>query len=141
MFCSEEKRLPRRKAFWAVCVIISASSRIISLNPELKIFFVLAKFLICSRTTSIPRSSEALSYYLFLQEKSGHLLDILATVSKMVHSVLCRSLELQDLRDRRVDISGDMIYLHGHTLPHGSVKFTGTGQNGRGLSCSWRSVQ
>jgi hypothetical protein len=60
----------RLNAIWAVDVIASASSSIISLYAAidvgevdfmLKICFVLAKVLICSRTTSIPRSSEALS--------------------------------------------------------------------------------
>jgi hypothetical protein len=59
----------RLKAICAVDVIASASSRIISLYPAIevedelfvKICFVLAKVLICSLTTSIPRSSEALS--------------------------------------------------------------------------------
>jgi hypothetical protein len=59
----------RLNAICAVDVIASASSRIISLYPAIevedellvKICFVLAKVLICSRTTSIPRSSEALS--------------------------------------------------------------------------------
>jgi hypothetical protein len=32
-------------------------------------------------------------------------------------------------------------YLHGHALPHGSIKFTGASQDGRSLSCSWRSVK
>lgn len=60
----------RRRAICAVLVMASASSRIISLNPAIedfaeapmvKICLVLAKVLICSRTTSMPRSSEALS--------------------------------------------------------------------------------
>jgi hypothetical protein len=62
----------RRNAICAVDVIASASSRIISLYAAIeveeldvafivKICLVLAKVLICSRTTSIPRSSEALS--------------------------------------------------------------------------------
>lgn len=50
-----------RKAFCASLVIASASSRIISLKPDLKIVRVLAKFKICPRTIPIPLSSEALS--------------------------------------------------------------------------------
>jgi hypothetical protein len=61
-------------AICAVFVMASASSRMMSLNPAAappppgfevgateKICFVEAKVLICSRTTSMPRSSEALS--------------------------------------------------------------------------------
>lgn len=62
----------RRSAIWAVFVIASASSRMINLYPAMpfvlprgadvmKICFVEAKVLICSRTTSMLRSSEALS--------------------------------------------------------------------------------
>ena len=61
----------RRRAIWAVAVMASASSRMMSLNvasdesPALgaaaKICFVLLNVLICSRTTSIPLSSDALS--------------------------------------------------------------------------------
>lgn len=65
----------RLRAICAAEVIASASSRIISLNAPnpsfvvadvccveaLKICLVLANVLICSRTTSIPRSSEAFS--------------------------------------------------------------------------------
>lgn len=61
----------RRRAICAVLVIASASSRMMSLKPamplladaplRLKICFVEANVLICSRTTSMPRSSEALS--------------------------------------------------------------------------------
>lgn len=54
-----------RSANWAAFVILSASSRITSLVPEEKSFCVPAKFLICSLTTSMPRSSEAFSYSLF----------------------------------------------------------------------------
>jgi hypothetical protein len=39
----------------------SASSRIISLKPVLKIVLVLAKLKICPRTMPIPRSSDAFS--------------------------------------------------------------------------------
>ena len=65
----------RRRAICAVEVMASASSRMISLKEAMvsaveevegvgraeKICLVLAKVLICSRTTSIPRSSLALS--------------------------------------------------------------------------------
>lgn len=61
-----------RSANWAAFVILSASSRITSLVPEENSFCVPAKFLICSLTTSIPRSSEAFSYSLF--ELFNHLL-------------------------------------------------------------------
>lgn len=61
----------RRRAICAVLVMASASSRMISLKPAIpvreadepivKICLVEANVLICSRTTSMPRSSEALS--------------------------------------------------------------------------------
>lgn len=61
----------RLSAICAVLVMASASSSTMSLYPAapplaaapptLKICFVDAKVLICSRTTSMPRSSEALS--------------------------------------------------------------------------------
>lgn len=51
----------RLSAFWASCVIASASSKITNLNPDLKIVRVEAKFSIGPRTVLIPRSSEALS--------------------------------------------------------------------------------
>lgn len=52
----------RRRANWAAFVILSASSRIMSFVPVLNSFWVPAKFLIWSRTTSIPRSSDAFNY-------------------------------------------------------------------------------
>lgn len=47
------------KAFWASFVMASASSRIISLNPLLKIVRVLAKLKICPLTIPMPLSSDA----------------------------------------------------------------------------------
>lgn len=54
--------MTRLRAFCATWVIASASSRMMSLYPSvLNMALLLAKLLICSRTTSIPLSSEALS--------------------------------------------------------------------------------
>ena len=58
VYCS----MTRRSAAWACCVIMSASSRIISLKPFENKVLVSANCLTCSRTTSMPRSSDALSY-------------------------------------------------------------------------------
>jgi hypothetical protein len=52
---------PRRSANCAGRVIASASSRMTSLRPDENSFRDDAKSLICSRTMSIPRSSEAFS--------------------------------------------------------------------------------
>lgn len=58
VYCS----ITRRRAAWACCVIMSASSKMMSLYPLANSVRVSANCLICSRTTSIPRSSEALSF-------------------------------------------------------------------------------
>lgn len=58
----EERRYsPRLRANCASFVMASASSRMMSLTPLEKSFRVPAKDLIWSRTTSIPRSSDAFS--------------------------------------------------------------------------------
>lgn len=56
-----KKYLLLRNAFCASIVIASASSKIINLNPDLKIVLVLAKVKICPLTIPIPLSSDALS--------------------------------------------------------------------------------
>ena len=51
------------KACWAPSVKLSASSRMITfVCPGGRFTFFCANFFICSLTTSIPRSSDALSY-------------------------------------------------------------------------------
>ena len=52
---------PLLRAFWASLVIASASSRMISLKPDLKMVRVLAKLRIAPLTIPIPLSSDALS--------------------------------------------------------------------------------
>lgn len=53
--------ITRRSAICAALVIASASSRMISLGALVNICLVPAKSLIFSRTTSMPRSSDAFS--------------------------------------------------------------------------------
>lgn len=75
--CKKKENLLRRKAFCASIVIASASSRIINLNPDLKIVLVLANVKTCPRTMPIPLSSDAFSSNTFNKETySRNLLKI-----------------------------------------------------------------
>jgi hypothetical protein len=69
---AKTKAILRRSAAWAALVIASASSNTISFGPVLKIFLVLANSLICSRTTSMPRSSEAFSCDTYERRATEH---------------------------------------------------------------------